>query len=130
MASWNQLVRYVRSAYNIADERPDHLTLLFVTGDDRSQGVHLFHQQLGDGGGDWVQIESAVCEARTDLIESSARAVGDMVCGGVAVIGDVVVVRHAVPLENLDVNEFEQPLALVTSAADLIESMVTDSDEF
>ena len=51
-------------------------------------------------------------------------------CGAVAVIQDTVIFRHSVPLENLDVNEFESPLALVTTAADYIESMVTGADEY
>ena len=53
-----------------------------------------------------------------------------MVCGGVAVINDVVIFRHSVPLANLDVNEFERPLHLVTMAADYLETQVTGLDQF
>ena len=130
MASWEQLVGYVKGNYTVAESEPRHITLFFDTGDERSQGVHLFHQTLGDDGDDWVQIESAICEASSERIEATARAAGDMVCGGVAVINDVVIFRHSVPLANLDVNEFVQPLELVTIAADRLEALVSGLDEF
>ena len=129
MATWDQLANYVRSTYSLKTDEPGHILLLFAVGDERSQFVHLFHQEM-EGGEHWVQIESPICEATTAQIEASARAAGDAVCGAVAVIQDTVIFRHSVPLENLDVNEFESPLSLVTTAADHIESMVTGADEY
>jgi hypothetical protein len=130
VATWGQLTKYIRDTYQSATEDPNHLVLHFATGEDRSQLVHLFHQQLMDGQEDWVQIESIICEATTEQIERCARVAGDAVCGAVAVVQNSVIFRHSVPLENLDVNEFERPLELVTSTADQIEAMVTGADEY
>ncbi len=130
MASWNQLVGFVRQTYQVADTTPDRLSLVFGMSADRSQVVHLLRQVLGENEEEWVQIESPVCEASTERIEATARAAGDMVCGGVAVINDLVIFRHSVPLANLDVNEFERPLHLVTMAADYLETQVTGLDQF
>jgi hypothetical protein len=130
VATWGQLTNYIRDTYQSATEDPNHLVLHFATGEDRSQLVHLFHQQLMDGQEHWVQIESIVCEATTEQIERSARVAGDAVCGAVAVVQNSVIFRHSVPLENLDVNEFERPLELVTTTADYIESLVTGADEY
>jgi len=44
--------------------------------------------------------------------------------------GNLVTFRHSVPLLNLNINEFESPLALVTETADLLESTFTGGDRF
>jgi hypothetical protein len=41
-----------------------------------------------------------------------------------------LIYRHAVPLANLDVNEFERPLELVTLAADRLEHSISGGDVY
>ena len=41
----------------------------------------------------------------------------------------LVGLRHAVPLANLDLNEFNHPLSIVTGSADELEEMLTGRDE-
>jgi hypothetical protein len=42
----------------------------------------------------------------------------------------VLTIRHAVPLANLNINEFERPLSLVTNTADQLERQLTGADEY
>ena len=58
MASWNQLVGFVRQTYQVADTTPDRLSLVFGLSADRSQVVRLLRQVLGENEEEWVQIES------------------------------------------------------------------------
>jgi transposase-like protein len=130
MASWSELVEFVRSNHKIADEKPDSIKLIFNTGGLRSQLVFLWRQQLMNGSEEWVQIESPVGSVDAVDPRRVLEEVGRMVCGGAAIEGDLVLVRHSVPLVNLDINEFERPLMLVTSSADALEQKLVGADTF
>jgi hypothetical protein len=45
-------------------------------------------------------------------------------------MGDHVVLRHSLPLENLDINEFVDPLTLIAGAADNLESEFFGADDY
>jgi hypothetical protein len=130
MAGWNDLAAYVRSHYKIAHEQPDMITLLFEVDDLRSQAVLLWHLTLADGSEEWVQIESAIGELGSFDLSRALREIGQTVCGGLATMGELVTFRHAVPLLNLNINEFERPLALVTTTADHLERTLTGADQY
>ncbi len=42
----------------------------------------------------------------------------------------LLTIRHSVPLLNLNINEFERPLALVTTTADRFERELTGGDRY
>ncbi|MFG2052825.1 hypothetical protein ACGFI9_02240 [Micromonospora sp. NPDC048930] len=130
MATWADLMSYVRSNYRIAEERPNLIKLVFETGNLRSQAVLLWHLTLADGEEEWVQIESSFGELGSVNLARALEEVGNTVCGGMAVVGDLLTFRHAVPLLNLNINEFERPLALVTSTADNLERVLTGADRY
>jgi len=130
MPAWQDLVKYVHANYKIADETPTSMKLIFDTGHLRSQVVMLWYETLGDGAEEWLQIESPFAEVDKIDIRKALTEIGRTVCGGLAVIGDVLTVRHAVPLANLNINEFERPLALVTNTADRLEAQLAGGDQF
>jgi hypothetical protein len=130
MTAWQDLVKYVRANYKIADETPTSIKLIFDTGHLRSQVVMLWYETLGDGAEEWLQIESPFAEVDKIDIRKALTEIGRTICGGLAVIGDVLTIRHAVPLANLNINEFERPLALVTNTADRLEAQLAGGDQF
>lgn len=130
MATWNDLVGYVKTHYKIAEENPNMLKLLFETQNMRSQVVLIWHLTLRGGNEDWIQIESGIGELGKLDLSRALQMVGNTVCGGLATAGGVVTFRHSVPLENLNINEFESPLALVVNTADLFENQLTGEDVF
>jgi hypothetical protein len=131
MATWAQLKDYIRSNYRISDDYDDAIKLTFETDLGRTQSVLVRHVALLDGTEDWVAIESPFGELGQIDVAQAVRATDGMVCGGIgAAVGRFVTFRHAVPLANLDVNEFERPLLLVTSTADKLESEVSAGDRF
>ena len=130
MTTWSDLVSYVHNNYKIADERTDMIKLIFETEGLRSQVVILWHMTLGDGTEEWVQIESPFGELGSLDLTAAVQAVGNTVCGGMAVCGNLVTFRHSLPLDNLNINEFESPLALVTTTADQLEKSLTGGDKF
>ena len=130
MATWSALTEYVRSNYKISDEKPGSLKLVFDVGNLRSQVVFLWRMTLNDGAEDWVQIESPFGKLDSVNLRGAIDAMGQTVCGGIASLGELVTVRHSVPLLNLDINEFERPLALVTGTADRLEQQFQGGDQF
>jgi hypothetical protein len=130
MATWKDLAGYVRANYKVSDESPTSMKLVFDTGNLRSQLVMLWYMTLGEGGEEWLQIESPFAEVGRVDLRNALEEVGRIVCGGLALIGDVVTIRHAVPLANLNINEFERPLALVTNTADRLEAKLAGGDQF
>jgi hypothetical protein len=130
MATWSTLKEYVRSHYKISDEQPDSVRLIFDVGDLRSQVVFLWRMSLLDGQEDWVQIESPFGRLESVDLRGAIDSMGKVVCGGIAAMGELVTVRHSVPLLNLDINEFERPLILVTNTADRLERQFQGGDQF
>jgi hypothetical protein len=131
MATWQDVTEYVRSHYKIAgEEKGLMIKLVFETGEMRSQLVLLTHHTLLDDAEEWLQISSPVASLGQVDLEKFLEEVGDTVCGGGALVGDLLIVRHAVPLLNLNINEFERPLTLVTTTADRLERELVGGDKY
>ena len=130
MATWSALTEYVRTNHKISEETPNSLKLIFDLGNLRSQVVFLWRMSLLDNTEEWVQIESPFGKLSSVDLEGVLRAVGETVCGGIGSMGDFVTVRHAAPLLNLDINELERPLHLVTATADNLERQFQGGDAF
>jgi hypothetical protein len=131
VATWSDLRAYVRSNYPVAEEGDDWMKIIFEVEDLRSQVVFLQRHALLEGDEEWLLIESPFGELGNVDLPRVLTEVGATVVGGLAVVnGHVLTVRHAVPLENLNINEFERPLALVTTTADRLERTFVGGDEY
>nr|WP_208407490.1 hypothetical protein [Amycolatopsis granulosa] len=98
--------------------------------EERTQIVVIAREVL-DRRDEWIQIATPF--ARVDEVDVAAvlAEVGHTtVVGGVVVMGEYLVLRHSLPLANLDLNEFVDPLALVTSSAELLEEQLTGRDDY
>jgi hypothetical protein len=124
------VTEYVRSNYKIADEGPDRIKMVFEVGDLRTQVVFLWRQLLMDGKEEWLQIESPVGRVDGMDLRAVLEDVGAAVCGSAAIIDGFLFIRQAMPIANLDINEFERPLRLVTTTADMLEHKHVGGDEF
>jgi hypothetical protein len=130
MATWSDLKAYVHNRYKVADERDDMMKLIFETDNLRSQVVIIWRLTLAANGSEWIHIESPIGEIGQLDLASLLRTVGNTVVGGLATSGELVTFRHSVPLADLSIAEFEQPLHLVIGTADLLEQRYTGGDKF
>ncbi len=130
MATWQDLVGYIHANYKVAEHNGDFIKLIFDMGELRSQVVVVQNAALAGGAEQWALIQSPFAKLGAVDLAKVLDFLGDVVCGGVACLGDLLTVRHAVPLANLNINEFERPLHLVTFAADLIEKNFAGGDTF
>lgn len=130
MASWEQLTRYVRMKYEIQDESEDELRILYAFEDERTQVVLLRHEPMRNGD-DWVQIASPCGDAsKVDLMGVLTEIGENSAACGAAVINGYLIVRHALPLANLDFNELDEPLELLANTADIVEETYFGGDSF
>jgi hypothetical protein len=133
MATWADLKSYINAHYKVAVDAGANLVLEFELGGGRSQAVFIGHDTLNLGLGteeSWVIVESPIGEVDTVDVRKALAEVQQIVCGGLGLSGKYLTVRDAFPLANLDANEFERPLRLITVTADAIEKALSGRDEF
>jgi hypothetical protein len=128
MANWVQLKGYIHDKYKVHTDDGDVLRLDFRFNDGRSQIVFVTHRTLLAGGEDWIHIESAIGARGHVDVDRALAEIETLLCGGLSQVGDFLTLRHAVPLANLDVNEFERPLHLVSGTADELERLFSPVD--
>lgn len=129
MASWDELKTYIHANYNVSKDDGGVLTLLFGTSGDRSQLVFVARSSTGSGI-PFATIASPFAKVGEIDPTTVLRELSEYVVGGAVIYGDNYNVRHAVPLVNLDSNEFEAPLHLVLNAADALEKQFSGGDAF
>ncbi len=134
MAEWADLVAYVRHEYRVVRDEPDEIRIRMSYGEDdieeRAQTVVIAREIL-DRSEDWVQIATPF--ARLDQVDLATvlTEIGHaIVVGGAVVMGEHLVLRHSLPLINLDINEFTDPLELVAGSAELLEQQFTGRDDY
>ncbi|MDA3646326.1 hypothetical protein LZ318_28750 [Saccharopolyspora indica] len=141
MATWEDLAAFVRAEYAVAEDLDteteyriiedgdDEIRVLVEYEDDRSQIVIICRERL-DGREDWVQVVSVIGRAADVDLQKLLWELGQVsvVCGAV-IVGDHVLLRHSVPLLNLDINEFTDPLNFIAETADHLEEMFFRDDD-
>jgi hypothetical protein len=102
--------------------------LVFGTGGGRSQMVLLARELLMDSVEEWIQISSPIAKVDQINVNAVLREIGPMVCGGLAIYGEFLAIRDALPLANMQINELERPLRLITATADALEKQFVGVD--
>ncbi|MDX8140980.1 hypothetical protein AB0E59_09465 [Lentzea sp. NPDC034063] len=136
MASWGDLADYVRAEYDVIHDEDEELRILFTFGDEdegddeRTQVVIIVREVL-DKMHEWVQIASPCGLAKdVDLRAVLAEVGNSTVACGLAIMGEHVVVRHSLPLKDLDIHEFTDPLQLLAGTADTLEEQFWGGDGY
>lgn len=128
MASWDQLVDFVKKNYKVSEQTDRMLRFEFSIGDngERSQIAFVWHTPTD--GEEWIQIESPIGELDKIDLRELLELVEKKVVGGVAALEGHAVLRDAVPLADMSVEEFESPFRFVTVTADHLEHQLTGAD--
>ncbi|MEV6410605.1 hypothetical protein [Kribbella sp. NPDC051718] len=129
MASWEELRSYIRITYKVAEDDGTILRLLFAVGEGRTQIV-VVGQSKTNSGAEFATIASPFAEVGQVEIDSVLSSLADYVVGGAVAYGQMYMLRHSVPLADLDPDEFDGPLRMVLSTADELEAKFVGSDRF
>lgn len=130
MATWEDLIAFVFDTYRVIGREEDEVRVEVEFDDDRTQVIVICREVL-DNREEWVQLVSVCGLADKVDLRALLETVGhnSVVCGA-AIIGGHVVLRHALPLENLDINEFTDPLSLLAGTADTLEESFFGGDGY
>lgn len=130
MATWGDLVAFIRMEYRVTRLEPDEIRVEVEFEDDRRQIV-IMQREVLDKREEWVQIASPCGKVGDVNLAALLDHLGAAaVVGGAVIMGDYVVLRHSLPLANLDINEFVDPMALIAGTADELEEIFTGGDGF
>lgn len=136
MASWGDLADYIRAEYDVIHDEDEELRILFTFGDEDDDGdertqVVIIVREVLDKMHEWVQIASPCGLAKDVNLREVLEEVGSStVACGLAIMGEHVVVRHSLPLVDLDIHEFTDPLQLLAGTADTLEEQFWGGDGY
>jgi hypothetical protein len=128
VASWDDLMSYVRVRYEIMRQLEGELWFNLPTVGDRTQLV-VVRLVTGEDDHPWAQITSPVGKAADIDLGRMLELAGEAVAGGAIVSDGVVLFRHGIPLDDTELSGFERPFRLVVSVADRLEHELTGADE-
>lgn len=126
---------FIRREYEVIRDEPDEIRIRLRYGEQedveqRTQMVVVAREIL-DGREDWIQIASPFARLdQVDLVRVLEEIGSTTVVGGAVLMGPYLVLRHSLPLLNLDINEFVDPLEMVTGAAEDLEETFIGRDDF
>jgi hypothetical protein len=128
VASWDDLVTYVRVRYEVMRSTDTELWFNLPTSGERTQLV-VVRSVTGADGEAAAQIASPVGKlSDLDLPQLLERA-GESAIGGIVATDGVVVFRHAIPLHEGELAAFDAPFQHVVHVADQLEEILTGRDD-
>ncbi|PPK66426.1 hypothetical protein V5P93_002544 [Actinokineospora auranticolor] len=135
MSTWRDLAQYVREEYEVISEEEDQLRILVNfeqqdEEDERTQVV-IVALEILDSKHEWVQIATPLGLADKVDLKAVLTEIGhSSIACGAAIMGDHVVLRHSLPLKDLDIHEFTDPLELLAGTGDQLEEIFWGGDEY
>ncbi|GAB3895001.1 hypothetical protein GCM10029964_074260 [Kibdelosporangium lantanae] len=131
MATWADLVQFIRTEYEVVARTEDEIRIEFTWEDEDRSQVMIISREVLDRRYEWVQILTPMGLVKDVNLQRLMEAIGETsMIGGAAIMGDHVILRHSLPLENLDINEFVDPLTLIAGTADNLESEFWGGDDY
>jgi hypothetical protein len=127
---WAGVINFVRTRYEVLEERDGWLRFQVAMDGDRGQQVSVHHLPDHEGA-EWVEISSPVGWADKIDLRRLLELAGGTAVGGAAVVDGVALLKHTVPLVDMNLQaEFEEPLKALVARADDFERQLTKADEF
>ena len=131
MATWKELRNHIRSNYKLVDDSAEDIVSMAFNLKDRSQLIFVGLEE-DPAGGQWAQISTVVGELPQVDLKAACHAAARMGIGGIILREGMnqVFLSHSLPLENVDINEFEDPVNILCIAGDIMEREFTGKDTY
>jgi hypothetical protein len=128
VASWDDLVSFVRVRYEIMRQVEDELWFNLPTSGERTQLVAV-RLVTGEDSHHWAQITSPIGRAADMDLARMLVLAGETVAGGAVGSDGLVLFRHSIPLADTALDGFDRSFRLVVEVADRLEHELTGADE-
>ena len=134
MATYREFENFVKSKFPVKENPKNapkgYMCVEVPCPDDRSHLVFIKpgaeFQKLGEFADVWAMIGEL---DGSDLEEALDHAM-NLPVGGLAKIGDRIILRHAVPLQDVDPSEIANALILTAFSADVLEEALVGGDKY
>lgn len=128
MASWDDLVAHMRSAYGLDfEDESGRVGLTFSLDDGRSQRVLVSLAESAEMGR-WAQVGGVIGEFSEIDLASAVRLTENHITGAIGCSGDLVTVIDSFPLDSLDTNDLDMTLRAIAIASDALKKRLTGKD--
>lgn len=132
MPTWGEVQNYVRSKYKLAQDHDEHFSMDWAYDNGRLQRINV--RRFTAFNEEWIEWTSAACKKGEMHPEVALRKNGNFAVGALFLGGppgdELYIFRYSVPLDTMDLEEFELPLHVVASTADQIEAEFSAGDQF
>ena len=128
MASWDDLVAHMRSAYGLDfEDENGKVSLTFSLDDGRSQKV-LVKLAESPEMGKWAQVGGVIGEFTEIDLAAAIRLTENNITGAISCSGNLVTVSDSFPLDSLDTNDLDMTLRAIATTSDALEKRLTGKD--
>jgi hypothetical protein len=128
VASWDDLMSFVRVRYEIMRQVEDELWFNLPTSGERTQLVAV-RLVTGEDEHPWAQITSPVGRVGDVDLAAMLTLAGESLAGGAIISDGLVLFRHSIPLGDTALDGFDRSFRLVVEVADRLEHELTGADE-
>lgn len=129
MATWETLREHIHSRYQVAQELPGVIQLTFQLANGRSQNVFVSGKAAGSF--EYMSMWTPICHESQISARDALLRNATMPIGALGLVPDgTIILRHSVPLKDLDIDEFEVPLQGLTMGGDMLEQELSVGDRF
>ncbi len=127
MASWRKVKSIIEETFDIEDDG-DSVKIQFSFNDGR---VHQVFVTLAgnDQIGEWAHVSAPIGEIDDIDVEEAIKLSSDLLVGAVSCQGDIVILRHAVRMEDLQDDDILMAINAVVGSADQMEKELTDGED-
>jgi hypothetical protein len=126
LATWPELRAFISSKYVVSDDTGNSMTMLFETEPGRSQLVTVL--DLTPTGMNHVCIMSRIGDLNQINDATLRKILSDVGFAGLIMLNDSIWLQHSLLMDDLNADEFQIPLALVTNRADYLEQNYVGGD--
>ena len=130
MTTWQDVKRICEESFLVHDEADNRIEIEIAQDTKRSQKVAISQMQVASS--TWIVMYSRFAkleEANPEAILSLHSQLTDSIFG-IQIRGDYYGLVFSMPMSDLDLNEFVEPLQLIVDRADDFEKIVTGKDRF
>jgi len=129
MATWASLRQYIHSRYQVMEEQPGVLRMMFDVGDGRTQNVLVSGKSVGAF--EYMVIWTPICHESQISARDALVRNANMPIGSLGLVPDgTIILRHSAPLKDLEPDEFDVPLQAITQGGDMLERELAVADRF
>ncbi len=128
MTTWSDVQKHMREHYDLLDDKPDMMSMVWAYDDGRSQKIIV--RRFDAAGREMVEFKSAF--ARRDDVgpEEMLQRNSTLPLATVALANDVYLVVYNALLTHMHLDDFDFCLSRVAAVADTLEEQYARRDAF